>query len=73
MRGAAKNLECVPLIPERWDDFATLFGPKGACAGCWCMYWRLKRSDFVRGKGDGNRDAMRDLVQAALLPAFSGT
>src|SRR5262245_14820805 len=26
-----------PLTPERWPDLEQLFGPRGACAGCWCM------------------------------------
>src|SRR5688572_10778890 len=29
-----------PLTPDRWDDLVRLFGPKGACGGCWCMWWR---------------------------------
>src|ERR1041384_986969 len=64
------KLTFEPLTPERWDDFKTLFGPKGACAGCWCMLWRLKRSDFDRGKGAGNRAAMRKLVKAGAEPGI---
>jgi len=29
-----------PLTPKRWTDFEVLFGPKGVCAGCWCMWWQ---------------------------------
>jgi GNAT superfamily N-acetyltransferase len=64
-----------PLTPERWDDFETLFGPRGACAGCWCMWWRLPRSEWTRGKGAGNRRAMKKLVQGGAptgLLAYSG-
>lgn len=68
----AKSLKCVPLTPACWDDFATLFGPKGACAGCWCMFWRLKRSQFHRGKGDGNKDAMHALVNGGTSPGILG-
>ncbi|MDX2151365.1 MAG: GNAT family N-acetyltransferase [Bryobacteraceae bacterium] len=56
------------LTSERWDDFERLFGPKGACGGCWCMYWRLARKDFDRGKGDGNRLAMRAIVESGDSP-----
>jgi len=41
-----------PLGPERWADVEKLFGEKGACAGCWCMFWRLQkgeRFDDVKG------------------------
>lgn len=52
----------VPLTPERWPDLVRLFGPKGACAGCWCMWMRLPTPEFRRGKGEGNRRALRALV-----------
>jgi len=29
------------LMPELWPAFEKLFGRNGACAGCWCMWWRL--------------------------------
>jgi len=29
------------LTPARWCDVETLFGPRGASSGCWCMYWRI--------------------------------
>ena len=42
------NLSFHPLTPERWDDFEALFGPRGACGGCWCMYWRRSAADYER-------------------------
>lgn len=57
------NLEIFPLDINRWKDFETLFGDRGACGGCWCMSWRLKRSVFENQKGDGNKSAMRKLVE----------
>lgn len=57
------NLEVFPLDPTRWEDFETLFGERGAYGGCWCMSWRLKRADFERQKGEGNKEAMRALVE----------
>jgi len=40
-----------------------LFGSKGACGNCWCMYYRLSRTDFKEGKSeDGNKNAMKELV-----------
>jgi hypothetical protein len=38
------DVECHPVTPERWPDLETLFGPRGATGGCWCMYWRLPRA-----------------------------
>jgi GNAT superfamily N-acetyltransferase len=57
-----------PLTPERWPDLERLFGPRGACGGCWCMVWRLRRADFVNGKGEGNRRAFQAVVAAGDPP-----
>jgi GNAT superfamily N-acetyltransferase len=43
-----------PLTPDRFSDLQTLFGPHGACGGCWCMTWRLSRQEFHEGKGATN-------------------
>jgi GNAT superfamily N-acetyltransferase len=53
----------APLTPDRWPDLEALFGPKGACGGCWCMYWRLSRQEFEDQKGEINRLALRTLVE----------
>lgn len=52
-----------PLTPERWNDFARLFGPRGACAGCWCMWWRLPAAAWRQGRGDANRRAFQEVVR----------
>ncbi len=58
------NLEFHPLTPDRWVDFETLFGPKGAYSGCWCMWWRLPRSEFSRQQGEGNRLVLKAIVES---------
>lgn len=60
-----EDLRILPATAERWRDLETLFGPRGAVAGCWCMYWRLPRKEFAEGKGEGNREALRALVERA--------
>src|SRR5437773_770027 len=37
---------------DRWPDLEELFGPRGACGGCWCMWWKLPRSEFKKGRGE---------------------
>lgn len=59
-----------PLTPARWADFEDLFGARGACGGCWCMLWRTTRAAFDAGKGDGNRAAMKRLVDAGREPGI---
>ncbi len=53
----------LPLSYERWKDVETLFGDRGACAGCWCMYWRQSHKVFDEKKGEGNRVALKRLVK----------
>lgn len=51
-----------PLSTDTWSSFEKLFGPKGACAGCWCMTWRLQKADYDRLKGEGNKKAIKKLA-----------
>jgi len=57
------QLTFEPLTKANWNKFVLLFGNKGACGNCWCMYYRLPKSDYQEGKtDDGNKDAMKELV-----------
>jgi GNAT superfamily N-acetyltransferase len=60
------------VTPDRWDDFAAVMGPRGAYGGCWCMFWRMKRSDFSAGQGEPNREAMRGVVARGEEPGIIG-
>jgi GNAT superfamily N-acetyltransferase len=53
---------------DRWEDVERLFGVRGACGGCWCMYWRLPRPLYEQEKGEGNRSAFRGLIEAGEEP-----
>lgn len=65
-----ETFQFQPVTPDRWPDLERLFGPRGACAGCWCMWWRLKRSEFEQQKGEGNRQAMRQIVESGQVPGI---
>lgn len=57
------QLTFEPLSRENWSKFVQLFGPRGACGNCWCMYYRLSKQDYLEGKAnDGNKEAMHNLV-----------
>jgi len=58
------------LTQKNWRDFETLFGPRGACGGCWCMTWRLHKSEYDKGKSGGNRKAMARLVNSGNMPGI---
>jgi len=63
-------LEFHPLTPGRWKDLEALFGEQGACGGCWCMWWRLKRSQFEKQKGEGNKRALKKIVDSGEIPGL---
>ncbi len=65
-----QNLTLRLVTPDRWADLEQLFGPRGACAGCWCMWWRLSRAQFEHQKAEGNRLALRRLVRAGPAPGL---
>lgn len=58
---SASPLTVRPLTPGVWDDFETVMGPNGGARGCWCMHWRSSMKEWMAGKGEGNRAAMRRL------------
>jgi GNAT superfamily N-acetyltransferase len=59
-----------PLTPDRWPDFEKLFGARGACGGCWCMWWRLKSSQFEQRKGAANKKAFKRIVNSGEVPGL---
>lgn len=59
-----------PLTGERWLDLVKLFGERGACGGCWCMWWRLSRAEFERKKGAGNRRALHKIADTGPPPGL---
>jgi len=72
-----KQLTFEPLTKKNWGQFVQLFGNKGACGNCWCMYYRLNKSEFKEGKvEDGNKNAMKELVwenkPAGILGFYDG-
>ena len=64
------DLSFHPLTIDKWSDFETLFGVRGACGGCWCMWWRLRRSEYEKQKHEGNKKAMRSLVKTGNIPGI---
>jgi GNAT superfamily N-acetyltransferase len=64
------QITCEPLTPGRWRDLERLFGPKGACDGCWCMWFRLKRSEWEAGRREGNRRRLKRLVESGPPPGL---
>ncbi len=70
VQSGEESLEFHALTPERWADFEDLFGERGAAGGCWCMWWRLTKREFDAQKGEGNRRAMKAIVDASRVPGI---
>jgi hypothetical protein len=66
------KLNISPLTPDRWNDLEKLFGQKGACGGCWCMFWRLRRKDFEKRNSKINRSDFKEIVEEDRKPGYQG-
>lgn len=68
------RLTVRPLTPDLWAALEDLFGKKGACNGCWCMYWRIGAA-YRKNSPDINKSAFREIVRRGPPPgliAFDG-
>ena len=69
------DLHIHPLTPDLIHDFLTLFGPSGACYGCWCQHFRIRPKDRQALSGDAKRDLMIARINEGPPPgliAFQG-
>ena len=57
---APASIQILPATAERWPDLEALFGDHRT--SCWCMFWRLKRADFQRLKGEEKKALFRGLT-----------
>ena len=65
------NLTFRPLTSGNWNDLEVLFGPGGACEGCWCMFWMLRRVDYEKlRKTGGTKNMFRGIVQKGVEPGI---
>jgi len=60
-------LSFKPLTRNLWSDFEELFGPNGACAGCWCMFWKLRGKAYDEARGMENRQQHKAIVAAGTV------
>jgi GNAT superfamily N-acetyltransferase len=70
-RALPAGVSIRPLTPGDWPTVEQLFGPKGACGGCWCMWWRLPTHGraWREAVGEPNRRALRALIRAGQVHA----
>lgn len=68
---AGAKLTFHPATPDRWEDLERLFGPeRGGNAGCWCMWWRLKKPEWDKLGKPGRKRSFKRLVASGEVPGI---
>ncbi|KPL15053.1 hypothetical protein AMJ74_02215 [candidate division WOR_3 bacterium SM1_77] len=65
-----KKLHYKPVTINEWADLQKLFSKGHAFSGCWCMYWRIKRSEFNKQYGKKNKMALKKIIQSGQVPGI---
>jgi GNAT superfamily N-acetyltransferase len=68
------QLQVRALSADLWPALEELFGARGACNGCWCMYWRIGAA-YRKQPAARNRAAFERIVRDGPPPgllAFDG-
>jgi GNAT superfamily N-acetyltransferase len=68
-RATETHIEVRPLTPELWPALEDLFGKKGACNGCWCMYWRIGAA-YRKRPAEENKAEFRRIVEDGPPPGL---
>jgi GNAT superfamily N-acetyltransferase len=63
------TLAIKPLTDDLWPALQDLFGPRGACNGCWCMHWRIGAA-YRRRTAGRNKTAFREVVRSGPPPGL---
>jgi GNAT superfamily N-acetyltransferase len=61
------ELSFKPIKRNLWTDFEELFGPNGACAGCWCMFWKLRGKAYDESRGRETRQMHKSIVDSGIV------
>lgn len=64
------DLTIKPVTAERWHDLEQLFGPRGACGGCWCMFWKLSHATYQAQLGEPNRIMQKAIIESGETPGL---
>jgi GNAT superfamily N-acetyltransferase len=59
-----------PVTTDEWDDLQALFTEPGVQNGCWCMWWRITRSEFHKQYGEANRQALEEIIESGRVPGI---
>ncbi|TCO55602.1 GNAT family N-acetyltransferase [Actinocrispum wychmicini] len=65
-----ENVTVRPVTGDDWDDVQGMLGQRGSVNGCWCMFFRQTPQERKTQWGDGNRKALKRLVDADSRPGL---
>lgn len=65
-----KEIQFKPVTSANWSDLESLFSERGVQGGCWCMYWRVPRTDFTRHYGEGNKHSLKLITDSGIVPGI---
>jgi GNAT superfamily N-acetyltransferase len=58
------KIQIKEMTPGLWEDLERLFGEKGACGGCWCMWWRIEQGEqWQNVKGPEAKKRLRAMIE----------
>lgn len=60
----------LPLTPDLSGAFTDLFGPQGACYGCWCTYFRMRPRIRQASTPEDRRAVMLDRIERGPAPGL---
>jgi GNAT superfamily N-acetyltransferase len=69
-RTLSLKLKFHPLTPDHFTDFERLFGPRGACGGCWCMFWKLRGKAYEEAAGNIAHQMQKSVVDSGTVPGL---
>lgn len=61
------ELSFHPITRNLWNDLEELFGPHGACGGCWCMHWKLRGKAYEENKGYETRQMHKSIIDSGTV------
>jgi GNAT superfamily N-acetyltransferase len=70
MSGDHSLIRIEPADPAAWPATAQVLGARGSVRGCWCMFFRQSPQERRTQWGEGNRRALRRLVEQGEEPGL---
>ena len=61
-------MDIRPLTPATWPALAALFGQGGDPKRCWCVFWRVRGSDWSTFTTARNRAFLQEIVETGERP-----